>query len=95
MVDTDLVFEVLNYISGCLFVVLWIPQLYKAYKTSSTSDLSMIMLVINLMALALLICYSSYNLIYSLLIPAIVGIILGFILVGQKIYYDRQNIPVV
>lgn len=95
MVETSLIFEILNYISGCLFVILWIPQLKKAYSTKSTSDLSIIMLIINLAALSLLIAYSAYNVIYSLLIPAIVGLILGCILIGQKIYYDRQNIPVV
>ena len=95
MVFWDTFFEVLNYMSGIIFTIMWIPQIYKLKKTGSGEDISMLMLAGYITALSFLIAFSAYNLIYSLLIPGALDIALVFLVVGMKIYYDRKNIPVV
>jgi MtN3 and saliva related transmembrane protein len=65
-----------------------LPQSYKAYKTGSTQDLSLIMLINY-------VCCSAAWIIYGLCISAsfviisnIVGLMSSLLLTAQKWYYD-------
>lgn len=87
----DTVIEVCNYISGAIFTAMWIPQIYTAYKTKSTRDLNILMLIANKIALILFLTYGAYHNILSIYIPASCGIVLGTALLIMKIVYDRKT----
>jgi MtN3 and saliva related transmembrane protein len=82
-------------LSGCIALVTSIiglfPQVYKSYKTKSTEDISMIMLVNYLVcSIAWIvhgICTNSRFVIYS----NVVGTILAAISIIQKAIYDKKN----
>jgi MtN3 and saliva related transmembrane protein len=66
------------------------PQVYKSYKTKSTEDVSMIMLINYLVcSIAWIIhgaCTNSEFVVYS----NVVGSILSVISIAQKIVYDKN-----
>jgi MtN3 and saliva related transmembrane protein len=88
-------FLTLENLSGVVALVTSIiglfPQVYKSYKTKSTDDISMIMLINYLVcSLAWIIhgvCTNSKFVIYS----NIVGSILSGMSIMQKSVYDRKN----
>ncbi|MDR0678417.1 MAG: hypothetical protein LBF44_02680 [Holosporaceae bacterium] len=88
-------FFTLENLSGSVALVTSIiglfPQVYKSYKTKSTNDISMVMLINYLVcSLAWIVyggCTSSEFVVYS----NIVGSVLSGMSIVQKIVYDRRN----
>ena len=68
-----------------------LPQVYKAIKSKSTRDLSMLMLVNYLVCSLAWIVYGAA--IHSLAVFAsnVVGLVTSLILILQKRYYDGQT----
>jgi len=67
-----------------------LPQVYKAFKTRSTSDISMIMIINYLICSFAWIVYGLYIHASFVVVSNIVGLATALILLLQKNYYDRQ-----
>jgi MtN3 and saliva related transmembrane protein len=68
-----------------------LPQAYKAYRTKSTHDLSMLMLINYLVCSIAWIVYGCYQGSAFVIWSNIAGLIISFISIFQKIYYDRKT----
>lgn len=66
-----------------------LPQSYKAYKTRSTHDISMAMLLNYIICSAAWIIYGSCIQSSFVIISNIVGLASALLLVFQKKYYDQ------
>jgi MtN3 and saliva related transmembrane protein len=86
----------IEYLSGIIaFVTSFIgliPQIYKALKTKSASDISMAMLINYMICSAAWIVYGSASESIFVLLSNIVGLISCIILIFQKRYYDSYKI---
>jgi MtN3 and saliva related transmembrane protein len=67
-----------------------LPQVYKAYVTKSTQDLSMMMLINYLVCSIAWIAYGCYQGSYFVVWSNIAGLGISLISILQKIYYDRK-----
>ncbi len=65
-----------------------LPQVYKAFQTKSTKDISMLMLINLLICSIAWIVYGSYTDSLYVLASNVAGLITAFILIIQKKYYD-------
>jgi len=68
-----------------------LPQAYKAFKTRSTSDISMIMLINYVVCSVAWIIYGSSIHAGFVVASNIVGLASALLLVAQKHYYDRNT----
>lgn len=89
--STDDLVDGLNYFSGVLYSILWIPQIYTSIKSKDTSQISICMLLINNMALSITLLFGIYYNIMSIYIPTILNLLFSIIMTFIKIFYDRQN----
>lgn len=69
-----------------------LPQSYKAFKTKSTSDLSMIMLLNYVLCSFAWIIYGIYTQTGFVISSNIIGFVSAVLLILQKRYYDIQNL---
>lgn len=67
-----------------------LPQSYKAFKTRSTDDISMIMLINYTVCSFAWIIYGLYIHAGFVVVSNIVGLASAVLLVGQKHYYDQR-----
>jgi MtN3 and saliva related transmembrane protein len=67
-----------------------IPQIYKAYVTKSSKDISMLMLANYTLCSVAWIGYGLLNGSDFVLSSNIVGLITCVISIGQKLHYDKQ-----
>lgn len=68
------------------------PQIYKAIKTQSTHDVSMLMLINFLVCSFAWIIYGAYS--SSLYVEAsnIIGMVSCLLLMGLKYFYDKRHV---
>jgi MtN3 and saliva related transmembrane protein len=71
-----------------------LPQVYKAYITQSTQDISLIMLINYVVCSVAWIVYGLYQGSNFVVWSNIAGLIISFICLSQKIYYDRKIKPI-
>lgn len=67
-----------------------LPQIYKALKTKSTQDVSMLMLVNYLCCSLAWIIYGGYTDSMFVLSSNVIGLLTSLILILQKQYYDAK-----
>ena len=67
-----------------------IPQIYKSFKTKSTNDISMIMLLNYFVCSISWIVYGIYTKSVFVIWSNIIGLITSLISILQKRYYDKQ-----
>lgn len=89
--QTDTTTDLIGFVAGLILAVCFLPQLIKTWKEKSAGDVSMSMLVMNLIAALL---YEVYA--WRLgLIPVVImnGIFatLVFFEIMMKVYYDRGS----
>ena len=80
--------NIYGHIAGVLTISMMLPQLFHTWKTKSTHDLSMTMLVINHISGIFWVVYSlsTYNII--LFIYDTSASIISFLMICSKIYFD-------
>ena len=80
--------NIYGHIAGVLTISTMLPQLIHTWKTKSTRDLSMIMLVINQISGIFWVVYSlsTYNVV--LFIYDTSASIISFFMICSKIYFD-------
>ena len=64
----DLMFTIFGYIGSSFLSIMTIPQVYLTIKTNKTEDLSINFIICNLFAVAFLLPYSIYFLLYPIII---------------------------
>jgi MtN3 and saliva related transmembrane protein len=88
-------FFTLENLSGTLALITSIiglfPQVYKSYRTKSTDDVSMIMLVNYLVCSIAWIIHGIYTNSKFVVYSNVVGSILAGISIVQKIVYDKNS----
>jgi MtN3 and saliva related transmembrane protein len=69
-----------------------LPQAYKAFRTRSTRDISMVMLLNYLLCSVAWIIYG--NAVHAGFVVAsnIIGFITAILLIAQKLYYDKRSL---
>jgi MtN3 and saliva related transmembrane protein len=84
----EIIFGSIAFITSLIGLL---PQVYKAFKTKSTHDLSMIM-IINYLCCSLAWIIYSIN-INSMFVLAsnIVGLLTSIVLIAQKQFYDKKT----
>ena len=84
--------EICGYISGFLFSVSLVPQVYKSYKTKQLRDLSLIHQMIFLFGMVLLLDYSIYEDLKPVYIPASCEAFFMILLFCMKLYYRNNEL---
>jgi len=85
------VYEMFGYISGFLFAISLVPQLYKSCKTKKLDDISYIWQVIFLIGMSLMLIYSYEKDLKPVFIPASFEAFFMIILFSMKVYYDFKK----
>jgi len=85
------IYELFGYISGFLFSISLIPQIYKSYKTKKLDDMSYLWQIIFLVGMILMLIYSYQKNLMPVFIPASFEASFMLILFSMKIYYGIQN----
>ncbi|MES2215151.1 MAG: SemiSWEET family transporter [Pseudomonadota bacterium] len=80
-----------GYIALITSLIGLLPQVYKAYITKSTHDISMIMLVNYLVCSMAWIIHGLCQSSTFVVISNVVGGIIGIVSIIQKRYYDAKN----
>jgi MtN3 and saliva related transmembrane protein len=80
--------DVLNYISGCIYAVVWIPQLYKLFKYRSLKDLSLATLTLYIISSGLYIAWGAINQIMVAYITGAISLFFALFVSIVKIIID-------
>lgn len=83
-------YESCGYISGFLFAVSLVPQVYKSFTTKKLDDISIYHQIIFLIGMTLMLMYSIHEDLKPLYIPSSCEAFLMFILFCMKLIY-REN----
>ena len=83
-------YESCGYISGFLFAVSLVPQVYKSCRTKKLDDISIYHQIIFLTGMTLMLMYSIHEGLKPLYIPSSCEAFLMFILFCMKLIY-REN----
>lgn len=82
--------KILSFIGGSILCINTWPQIYKAYKTKSTHDLSYLFLFFNIFGLSLMMSYGILINDISLYIPMLLSICNTCLLLSLKYFYDNK-----
>lgn len=85
------IYELCGYISGFLFAISLVPQVYKSYKTKQLRDLSLIHQVIFLFGMGLMLNYSVHENLKPVYIPAACEAFFMIQLLIMKLYYRKNE----
>lgn len=85
-------YELCGYISGFLFAVSLVPQVYKSCKTKQLRDLSIIHQIIFLFGMGLMLIYSIREDLKPIYIPALCETFFMLQLFIMKIYYRKNEL---
>ena len=80
MILKDVIIDCIGFIGGSILGLQLIPQIYKAYKTKSTNDISTFFLVMNIVGLTLMTTYGICNNDMPLYLPTSISLINSLIL---------------
>ena len=84
--------DFLGYSSTFIFIILFLPQIYKTTKSKSTNDLSFGFLFLNLLASIFMIAYSYLLSLIPILISNIIIAFSNIYLIIFKYKYDKELI---
>tara|TARA_Y100000591_G_C21303143_1_gene437404 strand:+ start:211 stop:504 length:294 start_codon:yes stop_codon:yes gene_type:complete len=85
-------YELCGYVSGFLFAISLVPQVYKSCKTKLLRDLSLIHQSIFLFGMILNLIYSIHEDLKPVYIPASCEAFFMFLLFIMKIYYRKNEL---
>ena len=80
MLLKDIIIDCIGFIGGSILGLQLIPQIYKAYKTKSTNDISTFFLFMNIVGLTLMTTYGVCNNDMPLYLPTSISLINSLIL---------------
>ena len=80
MILKNVIINGIGFIGGAILSVQLIPQIYKAYKTKSTNDISIFCLFMNIIGLSLMTTYGICNNDMPLYLPTSISLINSWIL---------------
>ena len=82
--------EILAFIATFLFIVSYVPQMVKGYRTKSMKDISMLFLIIISVGIFVWSVYAIVNKDLVFFIGNTSIFVASVALIGMKIYYDRK-----
>ncbi|VAW73463.1 hypothetical protein MNBD_GAMMA10-1499 [hydrothermal vent metagenome] len=82
--------QVFGWIASVLTTLIFIPQLYKAFTTRQTRDISMLMLILAVMGNSAWLIHASLTGNVPLVVCAGLIIIMSFVLIAFKYNNDKQ-----
>merc|ERR1711976_338281 len=85
--------DYVGLMGGVVISVMYIPQIWKSYRTKSTGDLSWLMLFVYFFGLSLIGAYAIALTLWPIVLPWIVEILLLFVQVAMKFVFDRRSNP--
>ena len=80
-------FDYIGFLGGLMYAIALFPQIFKAIKTKSTKDVSILLILIMLIGAILYLVYASINLIPPLMFFATLDLVLLSLLMVLKIKY--------
>jgi MtN3 and saliva related transmembrane protein len=80
MIVKNMIINCIGFIGGSILGLQLIPQIYKAYKTKSTNDISTFFLLMNIVGLTLMTTYGICNNDMPLYLPTSISLMNSFIL---------------
>ncbi len=83
--------ELIGYLAGFLGTVAFVPQIVKTFKTKSSDDLSMPMLILSFMTYVLYVIYGVMLTLWPVIIPIGISLILTTILIALVIKYSKNT----
>jgi MtN3 and saliva related transmembrane protein len=83
--------DVIGIIAGILVLSSFIPQLHKAYKTKSMSDVSIYLMALIASGMFLWVVYGIIRKDPVIIVTNASGFILNIILMILKLRYDKQH----
>ena len=92
MILKDVIIDCIGFIGGSILGLQLIPQIYKAYKTKSTNDISTFFLLMNITGLLLMTTYGVFNNDMPLYVPTSISLINSMILLLLVKYNDNTKI---
>lgn len=81
-----------GYVALITSLIGLLPQVYKAYVTKSTADISVLMLSNYLLCSVAWIAYSYYQQLVVVMLSNVVGLVISLISIMQKYYYDTRKV---
>ena len=84
--------QIVGYVAGALTVACVVPQIYKAIKTRSTSDISYGFLLCLSMGLVLWFVYGILIGEIPVMIPNAISLALNITLLVLKVWYDKYAV---
>lgn len=81
-----------GYVAFITSLIGLLPQVYKAYVTKSTSDISLGMLMNYVLCCVAWIAYSYYQHSFIVLLSNLAGLVISIISIMQKYYYDTRQV---
>lgn len=88
LISNDLIFKIVGCTGGFLLGICLIPQIIKAIKTHSTTDIAYTWTIIYSLGLICIIIYGIFFELWSLYIPAFLELACILILFFLKLHYD-------
>lgn len=94
MIVKNMIINCIGFIGGSILGLQLIPQIYKAYKTQSTNDISTFFLLMNIVGLTLMTTYGVCNNDMPLYLPTSISLINSLILLFlvKRTTYDENNL---
>ena len=80
MILKNVIINCIGFIGGSILGLQLIPQIYKAYKTKSTNDISTFFLLMNIVGLTLMTTYGVCNNDMPVYLPTSISLLNSFIL---------------
>lgn len=87
-------YDICGYLSGILFPLSLVPQIYKSYKTKKLDDISYYWQFTFIVGLTGALIYSLYYNLRPIYISSFLELIFVLILTFMKIIYTKQTIQV-
>ncbi|MCW8933486.1 MAG: SemiSWEET family transporter [Gammaproteobacteria bacterium] len=81
--------ELFGWIASILTTLIFIPQIYKAFKTRLTNDISMLMMVLAILGNIAWLIHASLTDNMPLIVCASLIIIMSFVLITFKVKNER------
>ena len=85
MIVKNMIINCIGFIGGSILGLQLIPQIYKAYKTKSTNDISTFFLLMNIVGLTLMTTYGICNNDMPLYLPTSISLMNSFILLKSPL----------
>lgn len=81
--------DIFGYLGGGFACIRFIPQIYKSYKSKSTTDLSWGLLVLSMLSQSCTVTYACLINSKPLIIPVSIAFLMTSSLVCMKIKYEK------